>query len=226
MPYWTLDKIYYTLSLKKESDIKVLSRQGGIQGWINSYRLQGEKTIHNFLPEEEASILLGMLLGEKEGIAPEQYSDFQKTGIVHIFAVSGLHVGYILLLAAGISALLGFSQRLKFFFGIFFLLLYGTLVGWPISVVRASIMAATGLFAYYIGRDNQLINSLGLAGIIILLLDPYALFKISFQLSFLATWGLVYLYPLIKSRMSYDNTLWDIVLIPLCAQIAVMPFIA
>lgn len=224
--YLAYSHIHYILSVKEDKDLEIVSRQRGMQGWISSYNLQGEKIIRDFLPPEEANILLGMLLGKKEGIDPGQYKDFQKTGIVHVFAVSGLHVGFILLLTGGLTSLLNLSRRLKFYSGIIVLLIYGSMVGWPVSVVRAAIMASTGLFAYYMGRDNRLLNSLGIAGIIILLLDPYALFKISFQLSFLAAWGLVYLYPLLKERTGMQNRFWDLVLIPLSAQVAILPLIA
>ncbi len=224
--YLAYNHIYYIFSVKDDSDIRIISRQHGIGDWIYSYRLQGEKLINNILPQKEAGILLGMLLGKKEAIDSKQYSDFQKTGIVHMFAVSGLHVGFLLLLSAWLTSLLSLSRRTKFYIGISLLLVYGTMVGWPISVIRATIMASLGLLAYYIGRENMLLNSLGIAGTIILIIDPLALFKISFQLSFMATWGLVYLFPLIREKLDYQSRVLDLVLIPFCAQIAVLPLIA
>ncbi len=220
------DRIYYILFVQKADNVEIISPYKGLKKWFSSYRLQGEKIIYGTLPQEEAEILLGMLLGKKEAVEAEQYRDFQKIGIVHIFAVSGLHVGFLLLLSAWLTSLFDSSRKIKFCFSLCLLFIYGSIVGWPVSVMRASLMAALGLFAYYMGRENSLLNSLGIAGTVILLLNPCDLFKISFQLSFLATWGLIYLFPLLKEKLGYKTTLWDLVLIPFCTQIAVIPLIA
>lgn len=224
--YLAYDRIYYILEVKEAEDVEIISRGVGLESYFSSYRLRGEEIIRNILPPEEAAVLLGMLLGQKEALEAERYSEFQKIGVAHVFAVSGLHVGFVLLLSSWLSSLLGFSRKTKFYFGVCCLFVYGSVVGWPISVVRASIMALLGLFAYYMGQENSFMNSLGIAGIVILLLNPYDLFKISFQLSFLATWGLVCIFPLVKKFWGYQSRLWDLVLIPLCSQIAVLPLVA
>jgi competence protein ComEC len=224
--YLAHNHIYYLLAVEDRNNLRVVSREGAINSWINTYRIKGEKLINSVLPRQEAAVLLGMLLGQKENIESKQYSDFQKTGIVHIFAVSGLHVGFLLLLSVWFCSFFSLSRRSKFLIGISLMLVYGTIVGWPISVTRATIMATLGLLAYYMGRENTLLNSMGLAGTIILLIDPLALFKISFQLSFMATWGLIYLFPLIRKNLGYQSRILDLALIPFCAQIAVLPLIA
>lgn len=221
--YLQHEDIFYTLTAK---DIKVLKSARGINQVINSFRKKGIQVINNALPSQEAAILLGMLLGKKDAIDDIQYSDFQKTGIVHIFAVSGLHVGFLLLFCGVVTSLLNMSRRNKLLFCLLIIGLYGTLVGWPLSVIRASIMATVGLIAYYVGRENQMLNSLGLAGIIILLVDPQALFKISFQLSFLATFGLVFIFPILRQPFENKRILWDLILIPISAQLAVLPLVA
>ena len=224
--YLSHQQVYYVFSINEKKNIELISQGSGWQKWLSSHRERGEKLIYDLLPEDEAGILIGMLFGNKCGIDEKQYQDFQKTGIVHIFAVSGLHVGFLLLFCAGLTYFFNISRRSFFFFSIVLIFLYGSITGWPVSVQRASIMASLGLLAYYTGREKQLLNSLGLAGIIILIIDPHAVFKISFQLSFVAAWGLVYLFPLIKSRLNYESKLWDLILIPVCAQIAVIPLIA
>lgn len=224
--YLSYQHIYYLCIVKNNSDLKILSPPGLAQKWINSFNKDYERLIKDVLPDQEAAILRGMLLGKVDDIDPEQYKDFQKTGIVHVFSVSGLHVGFLVLLCAWLTSLLNLSPRYKFFSCLILMFLYGSLVSWPVPVIRAVIMAGLGLFAHYMGREQQLLNSLGLAGCIILILDPYALFMISFQLTFMATWGLVYLYPLIKAEIQYKNMIWDLMLVSLCAQVAVIPLIA
>lgn len=218
--------IYYIFSVKDEKDLQINSQASGVRRWINSYRSHSQDLIKKVLPADEAAILLGMLLGIIEGIDSSEYSDYQKTGIVHIFSVSGLHVGFLLLLCAWICSLLNLSKRMRTLFGIGLLLLYASLVGWPVPVVRSVIMGSLGLIAFYSGRDNQMINSLGLAGVVILLINPGSLMQISFQLSFAAAWGLVYLFPLIRRKLNYSSRLSDLILVPVCAQVATLPFIA
>ncbi len=224
--YLQHENIFYTLSVQKKADIKMIQPASGLYQGINSFRMHGIEVISAALAPQEAAVMLGMLLGKVDGIGDEQYNDYQKTGIIHIFSVSGLHVGFLVVLCGWITALLKMSKRNKFLFSITMIVLYGTLTGWPVSVLRASLMAVTGLAAYYFGRENQMLNSLGLAGVIILLFDPQALFKISFQLSFLATFGLVYIFPILRSRVNHHQLFWDLLLIPLSAQLAVIPLIA
>ncbi len=180
---------------------------------------------HQILSQDDANILLGMLLGIVEGIDPDEYRDYQKTGIIHVFSVSGMHIGFLLLLAAWVTSLLGLSKKSRLVVGLALLFIYGGLTGWPTPVLRSAIMGALGLIAYYSGRENQLLNSLGLAGVIILLLNPTSLWQISFQLTFLAAWGLVYIFPLVKKRLAYRCRFWDLILVPLCAQAPMLPLL-
>ncbi|PKM75998.1 MAG: DNA internalization-related competence protein ComEC/Rec2 [Firmicutes bacterium HGW-Firmicutes-15] len=218
--------VYYTLSLKRASELSLIAPESGLLKWVDSFRSQGEKLTQEVLPQQESSILLGMLLGSREGMDDKQYDDFQKTGIVHLFSVSGLHVGFVLLLVAWLTSLTRVSSRGRFIIGVSVLLLYGTMVGWPAPVIRAVIMSSLGLLAYYTGRENSLLNALAISGIIILLINPGSLFNLSFQLTFLATWGLVDLFPLLRDSFPYKGWVWDLVLIPVAAELAVLPLIA
>mgnify|MGYP000889802502 CR=1 FL=1 len=224
--YLEKNGIYYIFSVKEEKDLSISRQASGFQGWINSYRQNSQELIKEVLPLDEAAILLGMLLGIIEGIDSSEYSDYQKTGVVHIFSVSGLHVGFLLLLCAWVCSLLGLSRKTRVISGIILLLIYATLVGWPVPVMRAVIMGSIGLIAFYSGRDNRMLNSLGLAGIVILLINPNSLLQISFQLSFAAAWGLVYLFPLLRRRLNYSSRWGDLLLVPICAQLAVIPLTA
>ncbi len=219
-------RVFYIMSLSEAEDIKNIVSSHGMRKMLNSYRTKMEEVVLDLLPESEADLFLGMLLGEKENLEENQYEMFQKTGIVHIFAVSGLHIGFLVLFFSYAASLSGVSKRTRFVGVMGCLLFYGSLIGWPISVQRAVIMASLALLAHYQGRQGGLSNSLGLAGMIIVLLDPYSLFTTSFQLSFMATWGLVCLYPAIKNYFEYKNQVWDIILIPLCAQLAIVPLLA
>lgn len=220
------EKIRYILSADEEKDFKLVKKAAGINLVFNYCREQTEKVVKDTLPDKEAGILLGMLLGKKEEISPAEYREFQKSGIVHIFAVSGLHVGFLVLLTSFILSWLSLTPGAKTVGYYIVLLLYGSIVGWPVSVIRAVIMALVMVTAFYLKRGSNPLNSLGLAGFIILLLDPYSLFKIGFQLSIAATWGLLYIYPQLKKTLGCQKWWLDLLFIPFSAQLAVLPLIA
>ncbi|MGR6835393.1 DNA internalization-related competence protein ComEC/Rec2 [Syntrophomonas erecta] len=219
--------IYYLLGVNEPGDIKIISAPKPLNKFMGDFRSRAAQVFVNTVGNDQAAILLGMLLGEKENIDPEQFEKFQQTGIVHLFAVSGLHVGFLLVLSNLVCSWLGWRARGKFLVGMGLMLLYGSLISWPVSVTRATIMASLALLAIYSGRQSHLLNSLGIAGIIIILINPRAIFQISFQLSFLATLGLVYLFPLLKQVRTWPYPrLVDLALIPICAQLAVTPVVA
>ncbi|MGE5390483.1 MAG: ComEC/Rec2 family competence protein [Deltaproteobacteria bacterium] len=223
--YLQCQGIFYTMSIKEPGAVQILSRPRGPAAWLVTYQTQARDLFEEILPEEDADILLGMLLGIVEGIDPEEYRDYQKTGIIHVFSVSGMHIGFLLLVAAWLTSIMELKRGARLLVGIGLLLVYGSMTGWPPPVLRSSIMGGLGLIAYYSGRENSMLNSLGLAGLVILSMNPCAPLQISFQFTFLATWGLVYLFPLIKAKLDYRSRLWDLVLIPICAQLPMFPLL-
>jgi len=218
--------IYYNLTIKKASEISLITPESGMLKWVDLFRCRAEQLTQQVLPVQESSVLLGMLLGGRQGMDEDQYSDFQKTGIVHLFSVGGLHVGFLLVLVAWLTSLAKVSRRGKIIAGIAVLLVYGTMVAWPSPVIRAVSMGILGLVAYYSGRENSMLNALAISGMAILLINPASLFNLSFQLTILATWGLVYLFPFVRERFPYKGWAWDMVLIPICAELAVLPLVA
>jgi len=223
--YLRCQGIYYTMAIKEPKAVQLLNRVQGPMVWLADYRAEARELFLKVLPEEDANILLGMLLGLIEGIDPEEYRDYQKTGIIHVFSVSGMHIGFLLLVSAWLTSIMELKRSSRLLIGIGLLLVYGGLTGWPSPVVRSSIMGAMGLIAYYSGRENGMLNSLGLAGLIIVCLNPSAPLQMSFQFTFLATWGIVYLFPLLKAQLAYRSWWWDLVLIPICAQLPMFPLL-
>ena len=139
--------------------------------------------------------MMGLLLGEKGEIHPEIFQRFQQIGVVHILAVSGLHLGYILLILMSLSAVLRLKDLWKMIFIILGLLFYMVLTGFPTSVVRAGIMAILYIFGKYRNKIIHPWNILGTTGFVILLWNPSQLFDLGFQLSFGAVAGILYVHP-------------------------------
>jgi len=219
--------IFYNLMVRNASSLRVVAHQTSAGEKVLAGIIErGRTAIRSVMSSEQAVLLEGMLFGFQGEIDEEQYLQFQKSGLVHLFSVSGFHVGFIVLLGVWVSNRLSRRKSVRFLGVIFIIALYGCLTGWPSPMVRASVMACLGLLAYYLGREQDLPTSLALAGILLLLINPANLFEISFQLSFLATWGLVYLYRRWQEMYRIADRWRSAVLLSLAPQLATLPLAA
>ncbi len=190
---------YYTkgivAGLKAENIIVLDESTYLIRNYLYELRLKGVEYIYNILGEEQGSLLVAMIFGEKNGMDDEQKELYQKIGISHIFAISGLHIS---LISLGIYQVL---RRLTGSFAVagiasgILLLLYVILIGFGISAVRASIMFMIRVGADISGRVYDMRTSLAIAAMCILICNPLYLYDGSFLLSFGAILGVIYLVP-------------------------------
>ena len=144
------------------------------------------------LSQESANIAYAMVFGEKENLEGI-YEDFKLSGMAHLLAVSGLHVGFFVAILTLICKLLKLKGKPRFFVIIGVLLIYAWICGFRVSVTRALIMTAALMLSLLIGRQYDSLSSLSFAAIIILLFRPLELFSLGFQLSFCAVLGIVLL---------------------------------
>jgi competence protein ComEC len=161
--------------------------------------------IRNAQPGDDGTILQALLLGEKGEIPQRIIENFQKAGVAHVLAISGLHVGIIAflsaffirkILSAFTSLLLRFNVNIMSALISFVpILFYAFIAGFGISTVRATIMILTFLVAISLGRKGDLLTTLGLAAFIILVFSPVSLFDVSFQLSFSAVTAILIITP-------------------------------
>ncbi|MBU4533455.1 MAG: DNA internalization-related competence protein ComEC/Rec2 [Firmicutes bacterium] len=167
--------------------------------WVKGHLCRG---LDWALEPAAAEVVKGIILGMRSGIDPQVREAFTATGVVHILAVSGLHVGFLL----GLVMFLLNAARLKpvwiIILGSLVLLGYMLMVGFKPSVVRASTMAIMLLVAYQIGRLRDWPTALAVAAFAILLANPLLLYDPGFQLSFAATWGILYLGPLLVKAIN------------------------
>ncbi len=147
-----------------------------------------------YMGEKDGAIALGLVLGDTEYIDYDTNEDMRASGLSHLFSVSGLHVGFMCTLIYGAFRLFRLNKRKSLVAVVGILLSYGVLTGFPVGVVRASIMSIAILIAELIDERNDRLNSLALATIIILFVAPLELFSVSFQLSIGAVFGIVCFY--------------------------------
>lgn len=158
--------------------------------WLLTFKAHVKSVIAQILPEPQASLLTGILLGVEAGIPPNVQEAFRITGTSHVIAISGFNMTLLagLLSAAAVRL---FDRRYEFYVIVAGLWLYTILVGAAASVVRAAIMSALYIWGKHVGRQSAALNSLFAAAILMTLLDAYTLQDVGFQLSFAATLGLI-----------------------------------
>jgi len=154
--------------------------------------------LNQVLPEPQASFLAGLLIGAKKSIPPDLAQVFNQTGTTHIIAVSGYNVTIIAVFLMLFLQQFYLSRKKSFWLVVAALLIFMIITGLQASIIRATIMGLVVLLAGYLGRLSKLTNVLVLTAMIMLLINPWILvFDLGFQLSFLATLGLVYLNPIL-----------------------------
>jgi competence protein ComEC len=185
-----------------------------------------EKAINKTLPEPHAAFLAGLLFGAKKAIPEYLLEKFNYVGLTHIVVVSGYNITII---AAVISALFlkFFSRKSSFLLSLLAIFLFVILVGAGAPVIRAAIMGIFVLLAKQSGRLSNITNSLAFTACVMLLVNPKILaLDLGFQLSFLATIGIVYLSPYLEKFVKWLPEFFEIretTKITLSAQILVIP---
>jgi competence protein ComEC len=186
-----------------------------------------ENSLTKILPEPYAAFQDGLILGTKINIPDSLMSEFNRTGTTHIVAVSGYNVTIIIMFISYL--LMRFGRKISFFGSMLVIVVFVILTGAVASVLRAGILMALVIFAKFIGRRPYYPILILLVADLMLLFNPYALKNdISFQLSFLAFTGLIFVSPKIE-QIKFIKDLPDTVKKAFSetmgAQIAVLPIL-
>ena len=157
-----------------------------------------ENTVDNIFDEDVRGVVLAILTGERGELDAQSEGDLEESGLMHLTAVSGLHCGFLI-------ALVGFcflgNPYMKAVIGYPLLLFYMMMVGCTPSVVRACVMVAFPLLAPFLNREDDPPTSLSAAALVILLLNPFSVASVSFQLSFAAVAGILLVTPRLNASL-------------------------
>jgi len=182
--------------------------------------------------EEHLELMQALILGQKQTIDKQTYNEFAEAGVVHILAVSGLHVGIILLiiqfLLRPLLRLPQYGRPIMVIFSILLLWCFAALAGFSPSVMRASTMFSFLALGQLNRRKTNSINMLCLSALVLLLIKPQFLFEVGFQLSYAAVFAIVMLYPVFSKmyqpRLKIPKLFVDTAYVSIAAQIGVLPF--
>ncbi|WP_343253210.1 ComEC/Rec2 family competence protein [Ligaoa zhengdingensis] len=164
---------------------------GSLRGMMGDLNRRMDATLHRLLPNESGDLLSAMLLGRKQLVPQESRDDFSAAGISHLLAISGLHLAVLAAFFGRACHALRIPTRLSALLTAVAVFGYMGLVGFPVSVCRAGGMVLLALLAQSLSRRADPITSLAAAGLILCAGSPLAASDVSFQLSFLATLGIL-----------------------------------
>ncbi|MGV8059217.1 MAG: DNA internalization-related competence protein ComEC/Rec2 [Smithellaceae bacterium] len=172
---------------------------------LESFRVYLQQIIYKNAPSPQKEIIEAMTIGNQTAIPADIRDNFSKTGTSHILSISGLHIGMVAAMAFFfVSLLLKSSEYLILRLNIIkvsaaaafvLVIIYALIADMGVTVIRSALMALIFLIALILGKQRDLYNTLALAGLVILIISPEALFDISFQLSFAAVLAIIYIVP-------------------------------
>lgn len=217
-------------ALVEQASVKMVSPGEGIGTRVMGALLATKRAFQNgiasALPEPGASLASGLITGGKQGLGANLLDAFILTGLIHIVVLSGYNV---MIVAEGVLRAFGFlPKRLGALVAMLTIGLFVLAAGAGAASVRAGLMAALALVARATGRTYAVVRALLVVAFIMLLLNPLLLaFDPGFQLSFVATLGLILFAPVIEARLTFvSSAFWrDIIAATLAAQLFVLPLL-
>ena len=184
----------------------VYSEEAGInsfEGLANRARKAIGGILRRSVAGTESAVAIAMTLGDMSGIDKELSSDFSRSGLSHIMAISGMNITMIAVFCLNFCIAVGFDRKKSFFLSASLIWFYIFLIGYPSSAVRAGVMGFIVLLMPVIGRAYQMNRALLYSAVLMAFVNPRMLIgDIGFQFSFLATFGLIHIAPGIKEKIS------------------------
>lgn len=167
---------------------------------LAAFKEKLREVVYQNLSPPQSSILAAIVLGDKQKISSEWKEKLNIAGVRHITAISGMHIVILSGILIWLGIALGLYRGQAFWFALILLWLFILMTGVQPSAIRAGIMGSTFLFCQKIGRQKAALNTLILAAAAMLVFNPLLLRdSLGFQLSFLATLGIIYLMPFFQS---------------------------
>ncbi|MEQ8323493.1 MAG: ComEC/Rec2 family competence protein [Vicingaceae bacterium] len=229
--YWARRCIYFQSFLASNKSLLLLKSREPPFLNIEDHQARLDKGLDKdeFTLESKA-LLKALVLGNKSALGTEMKEAFARSGIMHLLAVSGLHVGIVFLFIKGILDIMQYIFRYSFNvlgISVIAVWIYAGITGFSASVVRASLMLSFYLLSLKLKRRSHGLSLLCLSAFLALSLDPDLLWDLGFQLSYVAVCGILLAYPILRSIFNPSSKilkyLWSLISLSLAAQICTFP---
>lgn len=200
---------------------------------VSNLRVWRNRMTHKLNAADSSGLSSALVLGDKQDMGTQLKQQYRLTGMSHMLAVSGLHVGIVFAILNLLLGVVRLADRGRIISGIIIVILlwgYAAVTGFSPSVVRAVVMFSVVQIGIMSSRSSTPLNTLSFAWIAILIWNPTTLFDIGFQLSFAAMVTIITLYPTLSSLWQPQNKplrwLWQLTAVGLSAQLGVTPLVA
>lgn len=198
----------YLFAVKKAEVLKTASSGNRILQSLKVFRLRQEAYLEAYLPEGNDSIMAAMLFGNKAGMDEETKELYQKNGIAHILAISGLHISLLGMSVYRVLLHLPIPKWCILVISGMFLVLYCFMVGISASAFRALVMFSFFLVSKWLKRSYDMITAMGFAAMVWLMLYPGYLYDCGFQLSYAAIMGMGIVLPVLTEITDSVKIKW------------------
>lgn len=228
--YLKTKKIYGSIKTEK-NNIKVIEKNklNLVLLFSNKVRNCIIDKSNNLLPKETSSLLIGILIGNKEQISEDIIESFKISNLSHMLSVSGAHTSYIILGTTFILSKSKVSKKWIYLLTIFILIFFMFITNFTSSVARACFMSIIILSANLLHRKPDIWTSISLSLLTILTINPFTINEIGFQLSYLGTIGIILFNKNVEkllNNMIVNNAISKLLAVTISAQTMIMPIMA
>ena len=229
--YLAKQGIHYQLFIESTQFLKLSNAANSLLGISGKFRDKIQQSVlkYNF-KRDELAVISALLLGQRQDISKELLEDYAGAGAIHILAVSGLHVGVILLILSFLFKPLERIKNgsyLKAFCIVLLLWMFAFIAGLSASVVRAVTMFTFLAIGQSLQRKKVVAFSLISSMLFLLIVKPMFLFDVGFQLSYLAVFGIIWVQPklvtIYKPKFMLDKKIWQLFTVSIAAQVGILP---
>lgn len=222
--YLAKDDVYYIITTRH---VDVLSSAHTFRGVLLAAKQSYLAVLKSYLSEPYAALAGGITVGERRSLGDALTQKFRDAGLIHIVVLSGYNISIIIIALMYILSFL--PKRVGAIISIGAIIIFTLIVGASATVVRAALMGTIGALGIFFRRSYNALHALFIAGLVMVLWNPYVVvYDPSFQLSFMATLGLLLGAPLLMDRLRFIPRAWgtrELVAVTLATQIAVLPLL-
>ena len=222
----------YAQITSSQNEFRILkNRNSTLKGFAAQSRnyLNNKLSKFNFQTDSKA-VLNALLLGQRQELSADLQTSYINAGVIHILAVSGLHVGILMLLVQFLLKPLGNFKSSKLIRCILIIVIiwaFAIFTGSSPSVLRAATMFSLIQIGILFNQRQASMNALIISAFLLILLKPNLIYEVGFQLSYAAVFFIIWLYPKFEKLGMPKNKIlkyyWQLVLVSLCAQVGVLP---
>ena len=231
--YASFQQLFHTIFLKEKDWVKTNERQ---VSWFKQFISSTREKILDILKKnigdnkDELGIAEALLIGYTNDLDNDLVQAYSNTGVVHVIAISGMHLGLIYVMLVWVFGKLPFIKKSKIIQVVLILSclwLFSLLTGASASVLRSAVMFSCIAIGKNFFKQASIFNSLAASAFILLCYNPYYLWDVGFQLSYLAVIGIIVfqkpIYNTIYIKNKYVNEVWKLVAISIAAQLLTFP---